>query len=418
MEKEQENKNLMLPSLTFLIENRPEMLKHYTENLFHYSNKMINSLNSSNPICLQPNSPLNELPYISLKTVGVEDCDLDYNANAANSAPVRLIKAFYESNEAFIEKIDEIIEYNEKEKNKLGSKDPKIQKIDLIIFYCEKDKENIDFIEEKIGKDSEFYQGIFNKDIDKDVPVLSRQVLVYDDEIEDYISITPIFSVILNKKIDDEIKKMNEGENKFFINKADGNIGGNKPQNVTTYQRYAGFKIYSKQPKIRDVKYKKLWSLIHNGFNVLINKNTINEFSFLIKKFEAKKNIENKIKLENFSRKYINENIKLSNNYNKWISEIIVEDLNKIDYNIDLNNQDILMIMLNNKELPDFYQELFSNFKDSPRHLWLLKNKYENKNILSQDLVNKIKSLIIKNQNISNETEQVILKIFNEELIK
>lgn len=409
--------NVILPSLTYVIQNKPEMLEYYIKNFFHYSNKMINSLNFSTPICIKPNNPLKELPYISLKTLGVEDYELDYNANAGYSAPIKLFKAFYESKESFIKKINEIIEYNEKEKSKLEQNDSKIEKIDLIIQYCKKDKENIELIEKKIGKNSDFYKNVFNKHIDKELPVRSRQVLIYDEEIEDYISITPVFSLILNKKIDEEIKKMNVGENKFFINKADGSIGGNKPQNTTTYQRYADFKIFSKQPKIKDIKYKKLWSLIHNGFNVFINKNIINEFNFLIKKFENKKNIENKIKLESLSRKYINENIRLSNNMNDWISQIIIEDL-KDELNIVFNQQDLLIHILNNKDLPDFYQDLLINFKNTPKHLWLFKNKDENKEILSQDLINKLKSLIIKNQNISNETEKVIVKIFNEELAK
>ena len=105
---EQNQKMSIPPSLTYIIEHN--LLDYYAEKICHFNNKMINTLNTPNPTCITPNKPLSSLPYISLSTLGVKDSELDFGGNAADVAPVKMLRAYYEGEERFLEEIDNVIQ--------------------------------------------------------------------------------------------------------------------------------------------------------------------------------------------------------------------------------------------------------------------------------------------------------------------
>lgn len=426
----------MLPSLTFLIKNRPEMLEVFAKDLFHFSNKMINSLNSSTPICIKSNNPQKHLPYISLNTIGVFPHELDYNANAANSAPIKLIKAFYKGKDIFIQKLNEIIEdkqkANEKLKPLLESEDPKerdkskkdFDKNEKIIDYCNQDKKNYELIDEKIGIQSKFYKDLFEKEIPKEIPAFSRQVLMYDEDINDYISISPVYSMIMNKKFEEAIEEITKENTDYKYKKASGDIGGSKAQNVTTYNKSASFRLFMPTTKIKDKKYKKLWRLIFKGFYLRITKEEFIEICSTLKKYKIKKTLLHKRLFENSLRKVLMENIKMANNINFFIEDAIKEKLleenekNGLDISdININSKYFLNEYSNNKLVKELYNGLMVSFTESAKHAWLFRNRADKIDVLTQDFLNKINSkLLMQNISVDSEIENIIKKIIIKEL--
>lgn len=433
---EQNQKMSIPPSLTYIIEHN--LLDYYAEKICHFNNKMINTLNTPNSKCIKPNNPLSSLPYISLSTLGVNDYELDFGGNAADQAPVKMLQAYYISDEKFLEKIDEVIKDKkeriqknlkiinlEVNKEKIEKAISENKKYNFIIDNCLKDKENLNLIKNKIGKETDFYKNIFNKKKNNDpIPVFAKQVLIYDENIDDYISITPTFSIIMSKKLDDIIKVKKEISKEFKITKAYSQLGGEKAQNATVYYRYSGFRLFmSKMPTFKDQKYVKLWRYIHKGFDIYINKNIINSFIFAVNKYIKDPKASNKAAIINLTKEYINKNIQISNNINSFISQIIKDEINKDELLLNSCNifvEDILEESINNKVLSkNLLKGNIEKIKQANGIEWLFKNKKRNIDILTDEALNKLKTkLLLNNISLEGEVLNIIKNSIKEELDK
>lgn len=433
---EQNQKMSIPPSLTYIIEHN--LLDYYAEKICHFNNKMINTLNTPNSKCIKPNNPVSSLPYISLSTLGVNDYELDFGGNAADQAPVKMLQAYYISDEKFLEKIDEVIKdkkeriqknlkiiNSEVNKEKIQKALSENKKYDFIIDNCLKDKENLNLIKNKIGKETDFYKNIFNKKKNNDpIPVFAKQVLIYDENIDDYISITPTFSIIMSKKLDDIIKVKKEISKEFKITKAYSQLGGEKAQNATVYYRYSGFRLFmSKMPTFKDQKYVKLWRYIHKGFDIYINKNIINSFIFAVNKYIKDPKASNKAAIINLTKEYINKNIQISNNINSFISQIIKDEINKDELLLNSCNifvEDILEESINNKVLSEnLLKGNIEKIKQANGIEWLFKNKKRNIDILTDEALNKLKTkLLLNNISLEGEVLNIIKNSIKEELDK
>lgn len=433
---EQNQKMSIPPSLTYIIEHN--LLDYYAEKICHFNNKMINTLNTPNSKCIKPNNPVSSLPYISLSTLGVNDYELDFGGNAADQAPVKMLQAYYISDEKFLEKIDEVIKdkkeriqknlkiiNSEVNKEKIQKALSENKKYDFIIDHCLKDKENLNLIKNKIGKETDFYKNIFNKKKNNDpIPVFAKQVLIYDENIDDYISITPTFSIIMSKKLDDIIKVKKEISKEFKITKAYSQLGGEKAQNATVYYRYSGFRLFmSKMPTFKDQKYVKLWRYIHKGFDIYINKNIINSFIFAVNKYIKDPKASNKAAIINLTKEYINKNIQISNNINSFISQIIKDEINKDELLLNSCNifvEDILEESINNKVLSEnLLKGNIEKIKQANGIEWLFKNKKRNIDILTDEALNKLKTkLLLNNISLEGEVLNIIKNSIKEELDK
>lgn len=433
---EQNQKMSIPPSLTYIIEHN--LLDYYAEKICHFNNKMINTLNTPNSKCIKPNNPVSSLPYISLSTLGVNDYELDFGGNAADQAPVKMLQAYYISDEKFLEKIDEVIKdkkeriqknfkiiNSEVNKEKIEKALSENKKYDFIIDNCLKDKENLNLIKNKIGKETDFYKNIFNKKKNNDpIPVFAKQVLIYDENIDDYISITPTFSIIMSKKLDDIIKVKKEISKEFKITKAYSQLGGEKAQNATVYYRYSGFRLFmSKMPTFKDQKYVKLWRYIHKGFDIYINKNIINSFIFAVNKYIKDPKASNKAAIINITKEYINKNIQISNNINSFISQIIKDEINKDELLLNSCNifvEDILEESINNKVLSEnLLKGNIEKIKQANGIEWLFKNKKRNIDILTDEALNKLKTkLLLNNISLEGEVLNIIKNSIKEELDK
>lgn len=433
---EQNQKMSIPPSLTYIIEHN--LLDYYAEKICHFNNKMINTLNTPNPTCITPNKPLSSLPYISLSTLGVKDSELDFGGNAADVAPVKMLRAYYEGEERFLEEIDSVIQdrkerieknikiiNSESEKTKIDTAQKENIKYNFIIDYCLKDKENLSLIKDKLGKDTNFYRNIFNKKKNEEpIPVFARQVLIYDEGIGDYISITPIFSLIMSKKLDDIIKARKEELKDFKIARAYSKLGGENAQNVTAYNRYSGFRLFmSKMPAFKDQKYVKLWRYIHKGFDIYINKNIINSFIFAVNKYIKDPKTSNKEAIINVTKEYIRKNIQVSNNINSFISQIIKDEINKDELLLNSCNifvEDILEESINNKVLSEnLLKGNIEKIKQANGIEWLFKNKKKNIDILTDEALNKLKTkLLLNNISLEGEVLNIIKNSIKEELDK
>lgn len=440
MLEKQIDKSWVLPSLTFLINEKPEMLEYYSKNLFHFSNKMINTLNQSTPICITSENQKSDLPYISLNTIGVKKHEIDYNGNAANMAPLKILLAFYENEEVFQKTLDEkiielekellslkekinIADLKEKEKEEINKK---INKLEASIYYCIEDKKNILLIENKIGFESDFYKNIFNKEIKENIPALVKQVLIYDNQMEDYISITPITSMILTKKIEEKFLKIKnnykENNKVFSIEKADGSIGGSKPQNVSMFYKNSGFKIMAPMPIIKDQKYKKLWRFIFNGFIFKLNNSNLNNICKVIKDYEYKNTSSNKNNISLAFKKIFNENIAVAIEMNRFIEESIKEEIlkNNIEIEVDFKSEHFLQkIIKQDLVKKELFSGLLSNIKEESKYYWLFNNRSDFSIDIYNDIIKVIKSkLILRNISPSKEIENIIKDSLNEELNK
>lgn len=433
---EKKQKMSIPPSLTYIIENN--LLDFYAEKICHFNNKMVNTLNTPNSKCIKPNNPISSLPYISLNTLGVKDYELDFGGNAADQAPVKMLQAYYISDEKFLEKIDEVIKDKKEriQKNlKIISLEVNKEKIEkalsenikynFIIDYCLKDKENLNLIKDKIGKETDFYRNIFNKKKNNDpIPVFARQILIYDENINDYISVTPAFSIIMSKKLDDIIRAKKEASKEFKIAKAYSQLGGEKAQNVTVYNRYSGFRLFmSRIPAFKDQKYVKLWRYIHKGFDVYINKNIINSFIFAVNKYTKDPKTSNKEVIIKITKEYINKNMQISNNINSFISQIIKDEINKDEILLNYCNifvEDHLEEAINNKVLSEnLFRGNIEKIKQANGIEWLLKNKKRNIDVLTDDALNKLKTkLLLNNISLEGEVLNIIKNSIKEELDK
>lgn len=427
-----EIKNI-LPSLTFLMEERPDMLENYSKDMFHFTNKMINTLNPSTPICIPPKKPQKEIPYISLSTVGVETHEIDYNANAANIAPIKTLRALFEGRDAFLNITNDNIEKKNKEREDLNKKfeketnEKELEKIlkaleinKITLFYLEKDKQSFDDINEKIGVESDFFKSIFKNEKFISVPTLTRQILIYDETNNDYLSITPVSSFILNKKIAEEVVKIKLEHEDYKIRNADGKIGGSKPQNVTTFSREAEFKLFVPHPKTKDLKYKKLWKIVLKGFYLTITKNQINNLIYAINNLNEKGNTLNKDALQRVVKNIYYENLKVANNISEFISEAIrYEIIKDKNHTVNLSDIDILQNIVENKKMSEnLFNGIFLKFNEKKSNKWLFKNKKQFKNEITNELLNKIKSkLFVNKKSLTNEIENLIKKTIEYEVM-
>lgn len=424
------------PSLIYVIEN--DLVEFYAKNMGHFMDKFINTLNPPNPMTIQPNSPRKDLPYISLSTLGVESYELDFSSNATYVAPVRLFKALFDSKESFLREVDQIILEKEKiiiETNEKISKENDQGAIDklqvvikntvVIIDYCNRDKQSIDLIDEELGKKSDFYKSVYSKNDIHAVPVFTKQLLVFNEEKQDYISISPTFSLILNKKIEGILSAIIEKDETFKVSKADGTMGGANPQNITTYKRQAGFKLFLRMPSFRDEKYRKIYQIAYNGFRVYINKDFIQAFINALKNYANKPNVRNKELLQKVSQEFIAKNIMLSNNINGFLCEAIVREMTyQREKNPDIVpsvslTDDVFLQVISNNNLKDFlFNKVFNNVTDGVEHMWLFKNKKDNAELLSKDAFAKIKSKLISHISVPAEAEKIIKEAIKMEIEK
>lgn len=424
------------PSLIYVIEN--ELMEFYAKNMGHFMDKFINTLNPPNPMTIQPDSPRKDLPYISLSTLGVESYELDFSSNASYVAPVRLFKALFDSKESLLKEVDKIILEKEKiiaeTKEKISKENDEvainklqvvIKNNNVIIDYCNRDKQSIDLIEEELGRKSDFYKSVYSKNDVYAVPVFTKQLLVFNEEKEDYISISPTFSLILNKKIEGILSAILEKDKTFKVSKADGTMGGANPQNITTYKRQAGFKLFLKTPNFRDEKYRKIYQIAYNGFKVYINKDFIQAFVNSLKNYTNKPNVRNKELLQKVSQEFAAKNILLSNNINGFLCEAIVREMtyqrerNKdMVPSVSLAN-DVFLQVVSNDNLKDFlFNKVFNNVTDGVEHIWLFKNKKDKAELLSEDAFAKIKSKLISCISVSAEAEKIIKEAIKMEIEK
>lgn len=402
-------------------DKRPNTLKNlepfkdlYTTYLTHFNSKAINSYNPTIPARIKMLNANPKIPYIGLSTIGADISDLDFNKNASELPPVRKLKALWNNENEFDlylkneilriqEKLDKLVQKEVKKKEDLDN----IEKYNNDINNFKIDLENIELIKNKYGLNSDFYTKINSETVvcNKLTPYL-KQLLVFSESENDYISFSPLFPVGINNKI---IECFSERK-KFVTNKKNGEviekekyfksiqaaIGGNQPQNISSLPaNILNFRLFTPAPKFIDQYYSDIWKYVNKGIKIHLNKDDLKLLKLAIAQYEQFPKQENekilKTKIVFIVDKIINNVIK--------IKEILNETIKKEFY-------EELVLITENKKTSDLYK--FINSEISRDYLWNgLLNKINKNDIKYQYLLNDKKEY---SEDIANN---IITEIFS-----
>lgn len=402
-EQKKENKEKANKNIINMTQN--EIVDIIKNNVGHFSNKYTNT--KSSVYLLKENGFKTNLPYLSLSSLGLSHEDLFLTSVAKQISKFNVIKTFL---------------INDPEKIKL--------------------LDNSEILSEKFG---EYFQenGIVNKtlnesvNIEKDLDTYCKQLLVFDENENDYVSLTPLSSLYLNKKLKEallnKVEKIKEtvpedekDKVRQFWETVNLGIGGANPQNVgidASFNLANYFCLLNRNPKIQKNKDYGFLYYLHNGIACSFNQNDLNSLNILVKNYNNVKNIDTKKYMIDKLTEIVNKHIRRCLFIKSKLNEIIlkcfeqqsIKDLEESDgeFNDPLND----LFKIKNARIKDvIFNGKIQDLELNTENKLNLTCKFKDyANILASDFV---KSLIISNkQNIFNFNEE-INSLFTKEVRK
>lgn len=217
--------------------------------MVHFSTKTVNSNAREGGIRLTPEQQLNDLPYVSLRTMMrcIPEVDTDYTGNAAQMGPIA------------------------------GH-----------IASCKSDKPNPDFKATK--QDIAMILGLYRESLSTRAeigceyvsPRLRQLLIPKPSEKTGYVAITPLrsapFCAIVNKEAE-KIRSLSKKDPKrfAFVKTAYLKFGGNNPQNIGRLVKYTQTPLLFQGPT-ENKNVKRAFSIFYNGIPIVPWKKDMDQY--------------------------------------------------------------------------------------------------------------------------------------------
>lgn len=245
----------------------------------HFSGKAISSLVNNVGIRLPDSQPRNDLPYVSLFSLGATFDDLDFTQGGAkNVTKSRQMKDLLTNKSSGVER--DMAEIPEGDKLLLS-------------------------------REGDFAASLKNRknNIPKDVPSLLRQIIVKDNQLGD-VSLTPIAAMGLSSRIMRELnnelnrRREEKPDAKVFWGRAQNIIGGKKPQNiglmcaVSGGPALAGFAWHFKAPGFPKPLIRKLYLSVFKPLRFDLSNEQITKLVWPLRRWLESDDLRTAIALE------------------------------------------------------------------------------------------------------------------------
>jgi len=423
---------------------RPNSLTHlksfeelYIKYLTHFNSKTINSYNPTIPARIKMNNENRSIPYIALSTLGADISDLDFNKNASELPPVKKLKALWSNEDGFKEYLESEKSKIEERLDKLNAKPLKnqddldsINKCHSDISNIDLDITNVDLIKKTYNKESYFYEKINEETVFcEGLTPLVKQLLVFSEKENDYISLSPLSAIGLNDKIMKvfssrikKIKNLKTGEEKEYeryYKVIPSAIGGNQPQNISSLPASVlNFRLYTPTPKFIDEYYSTIWKYIHSGIEVYFNKEEIQIIKAALNKYNQIPTQQNeeklRLKLYKITQRLFNKTLYVK----RLLNDVVIEEFGDEIKGIMFNNSALYTLINSEISKDELWNGILNKINKSEiKYQYILNDKKEYSSELAQDVINQILHYSRKyseNITLSSELNKKLKEIIKE----
>lgn len=388
-EKDKENKDKTIKNILSM--SHDEITDIIKNNVGHFSNKYTNT--KSSVYLLKENGFKNSnIKYLSLSSIGLTHDDLFLTSVAKQIPKFNVIKTFLKNDQEQIKELD-----------------------------------NSETLIKNFGEDFK-PNGTFHKILEKEankeceLDTYCKQLLVFDEDENDYVSLTPLSSLYLNKKMKnglieklEQIKKENPEQDKVknFWKTVNLSIGGANPQNVgisSDFDSANYFCLLMDTPKLKNNSISYVYTYLLNGIKYCFNKKDLHKLSFLIKNYTTNTNKDNKMlvirQIQMITNKHVEKCLFIKNKINSLILKQIEQlEIETINFEDPIND----LFLEKNKEIKEkIFNSKFKNLEVNTIEMIHLICKFKKyASILANSF---IKELILnsKKENMFNYNENII----------